>query len=169
MNTTPTLSLIAAVARNGAIGKDNTLIWRDPVDMAHFRSVTRGHPVLMGRKTWDSLPPRFRPLPDRLNIVLTRDAAWHAEGALPAATLDDALRGAAPASKVFVIGGAALYALAMPQASELVLTEIEADLDGHVYFPDWNRASFRETARDRHVDAHGVPYSFVTYKRLGGD
>ena len=169
MNTTPVISLIAAVARNGAIGKDNALIWRDPVDMAHFRKVTRGHPVLMGRKTWDSLPPRFRPLPDRLNIVLTHDAAWQAEGALRAATFEDALHAAAPAPKVFVIGGGALFALALPLAHELVITEIDADLDGETYFPDWDRASFRETSRERHVDAHGVPYSFVTYTRLGGD
>lgn len=157
----PTLALIAAVARNGAIGKHNDLLWREPADQQHFRRVTMGHPVIMGRRNWDSLPARFRPLPGRRNIVVTRNAEWHAQGAERAATLDAALQLLTGNERAFVIGGAEIYALALPLADELVLTEIDAELDGDVYFPAWDRANFRVSARD---DRDG--YSFVTYTRL---
>ncbi|HEY9065050.1 MAG TPA: dihydrofolate reductase [Burkholderiaceae bacterium] len=168
MNNRPMLSLIAAVPRNGAIGKNNALVWRESEDLRHFRRVTMGCPVIMGRKTWDSLPPNFRPLPGRRNLVLSRDAAWRADGADTATSLAAALAAAGDAAKVFVIGGAQLYALALPQADELVLTEIDAELDGDVFFPAWDRSRFVETERERHTSAHGVPYSFVTYTRVGG-
>jgi dihydrofolate reductase len=164
----PLLSLIAAVARNGAIGRNNQLLWREPEDQRHFRRVTMGSPVLMGRKTWESLPERFRPLPGRRNLVLSRDPAWRAGGAETVDSLDTALQAAAGALKVAVIGGAQLYALALPRADELVLTEIDADLDGDIFFPSWERGRFVETARERHTSASGVPYSFVTYTRVGG-
>jgi len=108
------LALIAAVARNRAIGRDNDLLWRLPEDARHFRRTTQGHPVVMGRRTWDSLPERFRPLPGRLNVVVTRQPAWQAEGAVAAHSLEDALdliRAVQPlAQTCFVIGGAQLYA-----------------------------------------------------------
>ncbi|WP_119353329.1 dihydrofolate reductase [Azohydromonas sediminis] len=160
-----TVALIAAVARNGAIGRDNELLWRDPQDMAHFRQVTMGCPVVMGRRTWDSLPARFRPLPGRRNVVVTRNAQWRAEGAEPAASLTDALARLADAPKVFVIGGAQLYALALPLADELVLTEIDADFDGDAHFPRWSRAEFDEVAREPHTAADGTRFAFVTYRR----
>jgi len=160
----PSLSLIAAVARNGAIGKDNTLLWREPEDQKHFRRVTMGCPVIMGRKTWDSLPARFRPLPGRRNVVVTRDAAWRAEGAEAVASIDAALALLAGTDKAFVIGGAEIYALAMPLADELVLTEIDADLEGETFFPNWDRTRFTCAAREPREG-----YSFVTYKRTGGD
>ncbi|HEX3139212.1 MAG TPA: dihydrofolate reductase, partial [Rhizobacter sp.] len=128
--TRPTLSLIAAVARNGVIGHANTLLWRLPEDQRFFRLTTQGSPVIMGRKTWDSLPPRFRPLPGRRNIVVTRNQQWQAEGAEPAGSLQDALALATGAAQVFVIGGAELYAAALPLADRLVLTEIERDFAG---------------------------------------
>jgi dihydrofolate reductase len=162
----PTLSLIAAVARNGAIGKGNKLLWNESVDQKHFRAVTMGCPVVMGRKTWDSLPARFRPLPGRRNIVVTRQADWSEAGAEPAASLEAALALAAGAQKVFMIGGAQLYALALPLADELELTEIDADLDGDVFFPTWNRAEFACVAREDHTSAAGVPFSFTRYRRL---
>ena len=162
--THPTLSLIAAVARNGAIGKGNALLWREPEDLRHLRRVTMGFPVIMGRKTWESLPPRFRPLPGRRNVVITRSADWHADGAEAAASIDAALALVAGTEKAFVIGGAQIYALALPLASELVLTEIELDLDGDTFFPAWDRTQFMRTARDQREG-----YSFVTYKRTGGD
>jgi len=165
----PLLSLIAAVARNGAIGKNNGLLWHESEDLRHFRRVTMGCPVIMGRKTWDSLPPRFRPLPGRRNFVLTRDPAWHADGAEPVSSLPAALAAARDAPKLFVIGGAQLYALSLPQADELVLTEIDAEFDGDAFFPPWDRRRFVETERERHTSADGVPYSFVTYKRIGGN
>ena len=157
----PALSLIAAVARNGAIGKDNGLLWREPEDQKHFRRVTWGSPVIMGRKTWDSIPARFRPLPGRRNIVITRDASWRADGAEAVTTLAAALDLLAGTPKAYVIGGAEIYALAMAQASELVLTEIDADMEGDVFFPAWDRTRFAETARD---DRDG--YSFVTYNNI---
>jgi dihydrofolate reductase len=162
----PTLSLIAAVARNGAIGRGNALLWNEPADQRHFRGVTMGCPVVMGRRTWDSLPPRFRPLPGRRNIVLSRDAAWHAAGAERASSLDDALTRAADASKVFVIGGGEVYAHALPRADELVLTEIDADLDGDTFFPAWERSRFAVASREEHISAGGVRYAFVTYRRV---
>ena len=165
----PTLALIAAVARNGAIGKDNDLLWREPEDQKHFRRATMGCPVVMGRKTWDSIPERFRPLPGRRNVVVTRAIAWHAPGAEAATSLDAALALLADVPKVFVIGGAQIYALAMPLADELVLTEIDADLPGTTFFPAFDRAAFDITARDAHISSNGVPYSFATYLRRKGN
>ena len=160
----PALSLIAAVARNGAIGKDNRLLWHQPEDQKHFRRVTLGHPVIMGRKTWDSLPARFRPLPGRRNVVITRSATWRADGAEAVASIEAALSLLAGADKAFVIGGAEIYALALPLADELVLTEIDADLAGDTFFPNWDRARFGCVAREPRDG-----YSFVTYNKTGGD
>jgi dihydrofolate reductase len=157
------LTLIAAVARNGAIGRKNALLWREPEDQKHFRRTTLGSPVVMGRRTWDSLPARFKPLPGRRNIVVTRDALWRAKGAETAVSLDDALALAADAEKVYVIGGGELYALALPRADELVLTEIDADLDGDTFFPVY-RDRFDEVAREAHTTADGQRYAFVTYR-----
>jgi len=162
------LSLIAAVARNGTVGIDNHLPWHLPQDMAHFRATTQGCPVIMGRKTWDSLPERFRPLPGRHNIVVTRQQDWLAAGAAVAHDLHAALAAASPAPKVFVIGGAALFVAAMPLVDELVLTEIDADFDGDVHFPAWPREQFTELKRERHAAATptGFGFSFVTYQRI---
>lgn len=166
MNARPAVvALIAAVARNGAIGRDNDLLWRDPQDLAHFRQATLGCPVVMGRRTWDSLPPRFRPLPGRRNVVVTRDPQWRADGAEAATSLADALARLVGAPKVFVIGGAQLYAAALPWADELVLTEIDAELDGDAHFPRWDRADFDEVAREPCTAADGTRFAFVTYRR----
>ena len=164
LTASTTLSLIAAVARNGAIGKNNGLLWREPEDQKHFRRVTMGCPVIMGRKTWDSLPARFRPLPGRRNVVITRDPAWHGDGAEPVTSLDAALALLAGAPRAFVIGGAEIYALALPRATELVLTEIDAELDGDIFFPPWDRSQFKVAARDQRTG-----YSFVTYNKTRGD
>ena len=164
----PIVSLIAAVARNGVIGHGNDLVWRLPEDQRYFRRVTTGAPVIMGRSTWESLPARFRPLPGRHNIVLTRQPNWQAAGAETAHTLGGALARVPPdAERVFVIGGAPVYALALPRADELLLTEIEQDFDGDTHFPAWPREQFDEVRRERH---HAEPpntfdYSFVTYRR----
>lgn len=165
----PALSLIAAVAHHRAIGRGNELLWTERADQQHFRRVTMGAPVVMGRKTWDSLPVRFRPLPGRTNIVLTRDPDWQADGAHRATTLEAALEAAlalAPeAPKVFVIGGAEIYALALPLADELVLTEIDARFEADHFFPAWNPAAFSLVSREAHLDAHGVPFAFSVYRR----
>jgi dihydrofolate reductase len=163
------LSVIASVARNGGIGKGNELLWRESADLKRFRAVTMGCPVIMGRRTWESLPARFRPLPGRRNIVVTRDRAWRVEGADAADSLDAALALARPAPKAFVIGGAQLYALALPRADELMLTEIDADLDADTFFPVWDRAAFVQTSREDHVSAQGLPYRFATYQRKQAD
>jgi dihydrofolate reductase len=159
------LALIAAVARNGAIGKDNDLPWHEPEDQKHFRRVTMGCPVLMGRRTWDSLPARFRPLPGRRNIVITRDPQWKAEGAETATSLDAAIAMAQGAEKAFVIGGGQVYAQALPLADELVLTEIDHDIEGDTFFPAWDRAAFEEVSRESRVSQAGWPYHFVVYRR----
>lgn len=165
MPNRPRLALIAAVARNRVIGRGGELVWRESEDQKHFRRVTLGCPVIMGRKTWDSLPPRFRPLPDRRNVVVTRNASWSAEGAERAASLDEALQRVRDSAKVFVIGGADLYALALPQVDELVLTEIDADFDGDALFPDWPRERFVLASSEPHVSAAGVGYRFNHYIR----
>jgi dihydrofolate reductase len=165
----PTLSLIAAVARNSAIGKAGGLLWHEPEDQKHFRRVTMGCPVVMGRKTWDSLPARFRPLPGRRNVVITRNTAWRADGAEVVNSLDAALALLAGAPKAFVIGGAEVYALALPRADELVLTEIDADLDGDTFFPAWDRTRFTVTSTAAHLSASGIGYRFVTYNNTRGD
>lgn len=161
------VTLIAAVARNGVIGHGKDLVWHLPEDQRHFRAVTMGAPVIMGRATWDSLPERFRPLPGRRNLVLTRQPGWQAPGAEVVATLDEALTRTADAPRVFVIGGAQVYALALPRADELLLTEIERDFGGDTRFPDWPRDQFDEVTRERHQaqPPNEFAYSFVSYRR----
>jgi dihydrofolate reductase len=165
--TRTTLSLIAGVARNGAIGNNNELLFRLPEDMRHFKRSTLGCPVIMGRKTWDSLPERNRPLPGRINIVVTRNPAWHADGAVAVSSLEAALAHTGGAPKAFVIGGAELYAAALPLADELVLTEVDQDFDGDVYFPAWDRQRFVEVSREAHHagEPNHFDYAFVTYRR----
>jgi dihydrofolate reductase len=159
------LTVVAAVARGGVIGRGSTIPWHLPEDLAHFRALTTGHPVVMGRRTWESLPERFRPLPGRRNVVLTRDPDWSAPGAERASSVEDALRRLDDVPRVFVIGGAAVYAATLPHADELVLTEIEADVDGDVVFPPFEPSEFEVTAREGHVSESGLPFSVVTYVR----
>lgn len=169
MNMTTSLSLIAAVARNGAIGKDNALLWRLPEDLQFFKRTTMGCPVVMGRKTYESIG---RPLPGRRNIVISRNTAWQAAGVERASSLQAALALVADAEKAFVIGGAQIYAEALPQADELVLTEIGRDFEGDAFFPPWDKARFKEVSREAHhaaapdgVDG-GFEYAFVVYQRV---
>lgn len=167
-NTRPTLALIAAVARNGAIGRGNELLWKLPEDMQHFRRVTMGHPVVMGRRTWDSVPARFRPLPGRRNIVVTRNADWHADGAEAAPSPEAALALLRPGEHALVIGGAALYAAALPLADELLLTEVDASVDdADTFFPAWDRNAFVEAERQtrRAAPPNDFDFSFVRYVR----
>jgi dihydrofolate reductase len=159
------ISVVAAVARGGVIGRDNAIPWRIPEDAEHFRTLTLGHPVVMGRRTWDSLPDRYRPLPGRRNVVVSRDRSWHADGAERAGSLGEALQLLEGAPQVFVIGGAELYADALPRADELLLTEIDSEVEGDTFFPSWDRATFQEESRERHVSETGVAFSFVRYRR----
>jgi len=166
------LALIAAVARNRVIGRGNALVWRHPDDARWFRQQTLGCPVVMGRKTWDSLPARFRPLPGRPNIVVTRQPGWRAEGAVTAPGLAEALAQAealaGDAPRLFVIGGGELYAQALPLADMLVLTEIAAAFEGDTWFPAVDAAQFAEAERTPHAAdaASAAPFDFVVYRRI---
>jgi dihydrofolate reductase len=157
------LGLIYARARNGVIGKDGALPWHLPEDLAHFKRLTMGCPVIMGRKTWDSLPPRFRPLPGRANIVITRDIEWNVAGAERAASLPQALGLCAHHPQAWVIGGAQIYAQALSLADTVEITEIDADFEGDAYAPELG-APWQQIAREPHVSAGGLHYSFVTYQ-----
>jgi dihydrofolate reductase len=158
------IALIYARAANGVIGKDGTMPWHLPEDMAHFRQLTQGAPVIMGRKTWDSLPPRFRPLPGRTNIVVTRQTDWQQDGALRAASLEAALQHCAGEPRVWVIGGAQIYAQALPLAQRVEVTEIGRDFEGDAHAPTLG-AEWLEQSRSQHVAASGLSYSFVQYLR----
>ena len=160
--TRPLLSLVAAVARNGAIGRGNQLLCRISEDLKFFKRTTLGAPIVMGRKTWDSIG---RPLPGRRNVVITRNTAWHADGAERAASLHDALVMLRDAPKVFVIGGGEIYAQALPLADELVLTEIDADFEADVFFPRWDRSRWNAEASDWQLSEGGHRYRWVTYRR----
>ena len=162
-----TVSLVAAVARDGVIGRNGTVPWHLPEDMRFFRDLTTGHPVVMGRRTWDSLPDRFRPLPDRRNIVVTRNPTWHADGAERAGSLEEALQlaGVGPDERVFVIGGGEIYRAALAYADELVLTEIDLEIAGDATFPEWPQDEFPEVQRDERTATDGTSFAFVTYRR----
>jgi dihydrofolate reductase len=161
--TTPHLTLIAAVAKNRVIGIDNRLPWHLPEDMRHFREVTRGHPVIMGRKTWESLPEAFRPLPGRQNIVISRQPDYPAAGATLAHSLPAALE--LVTNDAFIIGGEQLYALALPHADRLVLTEVEMDVTGDAWFPAFTSEEWQEVQRENQVSEKGIAFAFVTYER----
>ena len=158
------INLIYARAANGVIGKDNAMPWHLPEDMAHFKQLTSGCPVIMGRKTWDSLPAKFRPLPGRHNIVISRQAGYAAEGASTAASLTQALRLCEADSQVWVIGGAQIYALAEPLAHRIEVTEIAHDFDGDAFAPVLG-LQWQEAARQAHVSTNGLRFSFVTYTK----
>lgn len=153
------LNLIYARAANGVIGKDNAMPWHLPEDLAHFKRHTQGWPVIMGRKTWESLPPRFRPLPGRRNIVISRQADFAAPGAELAASLEAALQLAAQAETAFIIGGEQIYRQAMDVADRLEITEVDLEPEGDAWFPVIDAGCWQETAR-----AAGQGYAFVTYR-----
>ncbi|MEI7536153.1 MAG: dihydrofolate reductase [Comamonadaceae bacterium] len=161
------LHLIFARAANGVIGKGNALPWHLPEDLAHFKRSTLGCPVIMGRKTWESLPVKFRPLPGRLNVVLTRQADWKAEGARSAHCLEDACALCPPDSDAWIIGGAEIYAQALPLASSAVVTEIDASFEGDAFAPQFG-PQWTEMSREHQISASGLRFSFVTYRRSTG-
>ena len=160
----PRVSVIAALAKNRVIGIENRLPWRLPEDLAHFKALTLGHPILMGRKTFESLG---RPLPGRTNIVITRNPDYRPEGALVAGSIPAALALCSDVDEVFFIGGAELYAQAIPLADRLYLTEVDADAEGDAWFPDYDRAAFDEIARTPQVGSRGeaLRFDFVVYER----
>ncbi len=160
------VNLIYARARNGVIGRGNTLPWHLPEDLAHFKRLTAGYPVIMGRKTWDSLPAKFRPLPGRRNLVITRQANWSAGGAEAASSLEGALATCAQSkpvpAEVWITGGAQLYAQAIPFAHRAVVTELAQEFDGEIFAPLLD-ARWVETGREIHTSKNGMQFAFVTY------
>lgn len=162
---TPQICLIAALAANRVIGKDNELPWRLPADLKRFKQLTMGHPVLMGRKTHESIG---KPLPGRRNLVITRERNYSAPGCEVVHTLDAAIAACRGTQALFVIGGAELYHAALPRAQRLEFTEIHAEFEGDAVFPELALREWRETAREIHRDEEGIPfrYDFARYERI---
>lgn len=158
----PRVYLIAAVAANGVIGANGKLPWHLPEDLKHFKALTLGHPLIMGRKTWESLG---KALSGRENIVVTRAPGYDAPGASVASSLDGALALCAGEPTVFVIGGGELYSAALPLADGLVLTEIQRDYAGDARFPRFDRSAWRETQRKPQTSADGLRFDFVLYEK----
>ncbi len=161
----PRIYLAAAVAANGIIGANGRLPWHLPEDLKHFKQLTLGHPVIMGRKTWESL--NGKALPGRDNIVVTRRPGYAAPGAAVAGSLEGAIALCAGEPIAFVIGGEGLFRECLPIADGLVLTEIRRDFEGDTRFPDWDRSQWKESQREAHTAADGMRFDFVLYERAG--
>lgn len=163
------VSLIAALTENKVIGKNNDLPWSLPDDMKFFMDTTKGHHVIMGRKNYESIPHKFRPLPQRVNIVVTRQKQYHADGCVVVHSVDDALRFAAQHQEpeVFVIGGAEIYRQSLAAAHRLYLTEIQTILQGDTFFPDFDKNAWKEKSRVHHPadGRHAFAFDFVIYER----
>lgn len=160
------ISLIAALGHNNVIGKDNGLLWHLPDDLKRFRTLTKGHPVIMGRKTWESLPENVQPLPGRTNIVITRDVTYEAPGATIAHSFSEAFDVAKEtegAEEIFVIGGGEIYRIALPFATRLYLTLVDDPTPGTVTFPDYTEFT-KETERTEHSE-NGINYTWLTLER----
>ena len=157
------VSVIAAVADNKAIGLNNTLPWHLPEDLKHFRQLTMGHHIIMGRKTYESLG---RLLPGRITVIVSRQTGYRVEGALTASSLQAAIDACSGDQEIFVIGGAELYREAMSRADRLYLTEVHRPFEGDAFFPDYDRAAWQEESREAQVSAEGLSYSFVRYRRV---
>jgi dihydrofolate reductase len=159
------LHLIYARSRNNVIGANGDLPWHLPEDLAHFKRTTLGQPVIMGRVTWESIPEKFRPLPGRTNVVVSRQTGLTAPGAQVVSSLQAAIDLFPADDVVWLIGGAQLYAQAMPLAQQLVITEIDADYEGDAFAPVLNTAEWTEVHRTSHTSAQGLGYSLVTLQR----
>ena len=162
------INMIFARSANGVIGNNNALPWHLPEDLAHFKKLTLGCPVIMGRKTWESLPPRFRPLPGRTNVVITRQADWHAAGAQSAGSLTDALAICKAASDVWIIGGAQIYAQAEPLAGRIEVTQIDKHFEGDALAPTLG-SQWQQSFKEDHVSSTGLEFSFISYTKNTGD
>ncbi len=159
------ISIIAALAENRVIGVNNTLPWRLPNDLKHFRRLTTGHAIVMGRKNYESIG---KPLPERTNIVVTRNRDYRVDGCLIAHSLDEALRLAGGDPEIFVIGGAEIYREALPRADRLYLTQVHAVVEGDTFFPEIDLKDWKEIAREQHAadEKHAYAYSFVVLERI---
>jgi dihydrofolate reductase len=165
-----TISLIAAIAQNRTIGKNNDLPWHLPDDMKYFMQTTKEHYVIMGRKNYQSIPEKFRPLPNRTNIVVTRQADFNASGCQVVNSIESALALAKATNQkeVFIIGGAEIYNQGFALANKLYLTEIQANIEGDTYFPDFDKTRWKELSRVHHPadDRHKYSFDFVVYTRI---
>ena len=166
------ISMIAAIAENYVIGKDNDLVWNLPDDMKFFMTKTSGHHVIMGRKNYDSIPEKYRPLPNRTNIVMTRKDDWSADGVEVVHSLEDALEIARKNGEpeVFIIGGGQIYELGLKYADTMYLTEIHATFDGDAFFPKFDKSEWKEAERIPHSkdERHEFAFDFVTYESVIG-
>ncbi|MCZ8022677.1 MAG: dihydrofolate reductase [Cyclobacteriaceae bacterium] len=164
------LSLIAALSKNNVIGKNNDLPWHLPNDMKYFMQTTKGHCVLMGRKNYESLPEKFRPLPNRTNILVTRQANFHAPGCEVFNTIEKGIAYAKDIgeTELFIIGGAEIYSATLPLADTLYLTEINAVIDGDTFFPKVDKTKWKETSRqvNNRDDKHKFDFDFVVYEKI---
>ncbi len=164
------ISAIAALSKNKVIGKNNDLPWRLPDDMRFFMETTKGHHVIMGRKNYDSLQDKFKPLPHRVNIVITRQVDFKAPGCIVLNAIEPGLQIARDQGEqeCFIIGGAEIYKLAMPSTTRLYLTEIDASIDGDTHFPDFKKEQWKEVSRTHHPSdsKHQYPFDFVIYDRI---
>ena len=164
------ISIIAAIGSNYAIGKDNDMIWSLPDDMNFFKGKTNGHTVIMGRLNYDSIPARWRPLPNRRNIILTTNPDYHVEGVDVYRDIDDAIESARQEGEkeLFIIGGGQIYELGLKYADIMYLTEIKQDFDADVFFPEYNKEEWKEVERIPHQvdERHSYPFDFVTYIRV---
>ncbi len=162
------INMIFARSANGVIGNNNAMPWHLPEDLAHFKKLTLGSPVIMGRKTWDSLPPKFRPLPGRTNVVITRQTHWQAQGATTAGSLQDALALCQSANEVWIIGGAQIYAQAEPLASRIEVTQIDQDFEGDAFAPTLG-AQWIPGHSQSQVSSSGLGFRFITYTQPRGE
>jgi dihydrofolate reductase len=167
------ISLVAAVAANRVIGKNNDLPWHLPDDMKFFMNTTKGHHVILGRKNYESLPAKYKPLPNRTNLVVTRQKNYKAPGCLLFHTVEDALLAARDAgeAEAMVIGGAEIYKACLPYADTLYITEIKSDVEGDVHFPQFDKREWKERSRITHPadDRHAYAFDFVLYARSNPD
>jgi dihydrofolate reductase len=155
------LSLIAAIAQNNCIGKNGALPWHLPEDLNHFKELTVGKPVLMGRKTWESIPEKFRPLPNRTNIVVTRDQQYSVPAGVEKYSSVESALASHPNEETMVIGGAELYRQTIDRADRLFITHVNQTVDGDAFFPKIDPKVWREMERDGHEG-----FSFVTYRKI---
>ncbi|MEM6525833.1 MAG: dihydrofolate reductase [Bacteroidota bacterium] len=164
------ISIIAAVAKNRVIGKDNDLVWSLPDDMKFFMHTTSGYPVIMGRKNYESIPAKYRPLPKRKNIVITRQQGYKAEGAFVVHSLEEAIASAREdrPNEIFIIGGGQIYEMGLDIVDTLYITEIHETFDGDAFFPEYDRFEWEEAGRISHPidERHAYPFDFVTYERI---
>lgn len=162
----PQISIIAAMAENRVIGRDNELPWRLPADLRHFKALTIGKPIIMGRKTWESLPGL---LPDRPHIVITGEQDYQAEGCTIVHSIDEALAAAGDVPEVMIVGGGSFYAQMLPEADRIYLTLIHAEIEGDAFFPEYRAAEWNEVAREEHAPDEKNPYaySFITLEHTG--